>query len=406
MSEEQKAETDGAAHCAIGPSTLPARAVCPCHDSAPGKADAQSGTRSHRVVERNIQSKQPSTEPGLFGPTETPEDMGVKPSDGYMAWTTEDEIGRGEWGARAIMALRDETAPGAYIYTETRAKCGYDDEEADAAFRGKYGTVDAYWESADGRTIYVADYKTYATASDEKSYLPQGMFYAVLLDCVARMSGKAYQGAEFFVVAAGDRSVSKFAFSLDCARERTRDVIRRVEAIKGSGLFATGDEARTKCGVPSAWCKTCAHAATCPAISRAVTMVSGGGILQKPLAVRMAVVPVLDAFCKSVKAEVKAALEAGGRVYDEASGIEYALAERKGKSKLTDLRGLAESVIVYGVKPDDFAAAVTVSKTAVDGLLKAVDERENRKVKKVDREAVYARYFSEPGTERYVKRIS
>ena len=58
------------------------------------------------------------------------------------------------------------------------------------------------------------------------------------------------------------------------------------------------------------------------------------------------------------------------------------------------------------MKPDDFAAAVSISKTAVDGLLKAVDERENRKVKKADREAVYVRYFTEPGMERYVKRIS
>ena len=67
MSEEQKAETDGAAHCAIGPSTLPARAVCPCHDSAPGKADAQSGTRSHKVVEANIRNKQPMTPPVRVG---------------------------------------------------------------------------------------------------------------------------------------------------------------------------------------------------------------------------------------------------------------------------------------------------------------------------------------------------
>ena len=118
---------------------------------------------------------------------------------------------------------------------------------------------------------------------------------------------------------------------------------------------------------------------------------SGGGILQKPLAVRMAIVPVLESFTKSVKAEVRAELDKGHRVFDEASGIEYAL---------------AESVIVYGVKPDDFAAAVSVSKTAVEGLLKAVDERENRKVKKADREAVYARYFSAPPVEKYVKRIS
>ena len=413
MSEEQKAETDGAAHCAIGPSTLPARAVCPCHDSAPGKADAQSGTRSHKVVEANIRNKQPMTPPveDMFGVMETPEDCGVAPSSSYMEGTTEDEIARGEWGARTIMSLRNDTVSGAYIVTERRAVFNEHVEsyapDFRAALRGKFGTVDAWWESDGGDAIFIADYKTYANANDEKSYLPQGMMYAVLLDSVAAAtSGKAHKTATFFVIAAGDHSVAKYTFSLDCARERTFEIIRRVEALKTGGIFATGEEARTKCGVPSAWCKTCAYAATCPAISRAVTMVSGGGILQKPLAVRMAIVPVLESFTKSVKAEVRAELDKGHRVFDEASGIEYALAERKGRGKLTDLRGLAESVIVYGVKPDDFAAAVSVSKTAVEGLLKAVDERENRKVKKADREAVYARYFSAPPVEKYVKRIS
>lgn len=384
-------ENESAAHCKIGPSTLPARAVCPCHESAPGGADAQSGTRSHKVVEANIANEM----------------MGVKPADNYLPGTTDDEIGRGVWGANTIKRLRDETAPGAYIHTETRVE--FDDElpefseqERDA-LRGKFGTVDAYWLSQDGATLYVADYKTYATADGEKCYKPQGMMYAVLLK-----SGEA-RGATtvvFFVVAGGDRTVARYEFDMELAIAATVDTIRRVAAIQSGEVFETGEEARMKCGKPSAWCKTCAHAATCPAISRAVAIVEGGGIMTKPLAVRMAVVPVLESFVKSVKAEVKAALDAGERVYDAASGIEYAYAERKGRAKLADLRGLAESVIVYGVKPDDFAAAVSVSKTAVDGLLKAVDERENRKVKKADREAVYVRYFTEPGMERYVKRIS
>lgn len=47
-----------------------------------------------------------------------------------------------------------------------------------------------------------------------------------------------------------------------------------------------------------------------------------------------------------------------------------------------------------------------ISKTAVYDLLKAVDDRETRKVKKADREAVYLRYFSEPPTVNYIKRIN
>lgn len=409
MNEKNKTETGGAAHCKIGPSTLPARAVCPCHESAPGGADAQSGTRSHKVVEANIANGQSCTppDPGLMGVTESLEMMGMKPADNYLPGTTDDEIGRGVWGANTIKRLRDETAPGAYIHTETRVELStelseFSNKDYDA-LRGKFGTVDAYWISQDGATLYIADYKTYATADGEKCYKPQGMMYAALLKSGAAKDATA---VVFFVVAGGDHTVARYDFALVDAIRETVATIRRVDAIQSGAVFATGDEARTKCGKPSAWCKTCAHAATCPAISRAVTMVSGGGILTKPLAVRMAVVPVLESFVKGVKAEVKAALDKGERVYDAASGIEYAFAERRGRAKLADIRGLAESVIVYGVKPDDFAAVVSVSKTAVDGLLKAVDERENRTVKKADREAVYVRYFTEPGMERYVKRIS
>lgn len=402
-------ENESAAHCKIGPSTLPARAVCPCHESAPGGADAQSGTRSHKVVEANIANGQSCTppDPELMGVTESPEMMGVTPADNYLPGTTEEEIGRGVWGANTIKRLRDETAPGAYIHTETRVTFAdklseFSEKERDA-LRGKFGTVDAYWKSQDGATLFIADYKTYANGDSEKCYRPQGMMYAALLKSVKAGGASA---AVFFVVAGGDRTVARYEFTVAEATQKTVATIRHVEAVQPGGLFATGDEARAKCGKPSAWCKTCAHAATCPAISRAVAIVEGGGILQKPLAVRMAVVPVLESFVKGVKAEVKAALDKGQRVWDEASGIEYAYAERKGRAKLADLRGLAESVIVYGVKPDDFAAAVIVSKTAVDALLKAVDDRENRKVKKAEREAVYLRYFTEPGMEKYIKRIS
>ena len=402
-------ENETAAHCKIGPSTLPARVICPCHESAPGGADAQSGTRSHKVVEANIANCQScvAPNPGLLGVTESPEMMGVKPADNYLPGTTEDEIGRGIWGANTIKRLRDETAPGAYIHTETRVEFAdalseFSEKERDALC-GKFGTVDAYWLSQDGATLYVADYKTYATADGEKCYKPQGMMYAALLKSGEARSATA---VVFFVVAGGDHTVARYDFDMEAAIGHTVETIRRVAAIQSGEVFATGEEARAKCGKPSAWCKTCAHAATCPAISRAVTLVSGGGILEKPLAVRMAVVPVLESFVKRVKAEVKAALDDGQRVWDEKSGIEYAYAERKARAKLADLRGLAEAVISHGVKADDFAAAVSISKTAVDGLLKAVDEANGRKVKKADREAVYTPYFTEPGFEKYVKRIS
>ena len=409
MNEENRANGTGAAHCAIGPSTLPARAICPCHESAPGGEDAQSGTRSHKVVEANIRNHQSCvpSDPDETGVTESPEMIGENAADSYMPGTTENEIGRGTWGARTVERLRDETAPGAYIHTEAWAFYSTEppmfggERKIEPELVGKWGTVDAFWESADGETVFIADYKTYANGDSEKSYLPQGMMYAVLLESARRPCKQAV----FFVVAGGDRTVARYDFTLDDAKRETVATIRRVTAIH-SGVFATPDEARAKCGKPSVWCKTCAHAATCPAISRAVAIVEGGGILTKPLAVRMAIVPVLESFIKATKTEVKAALDAGERVFDAASGIEYGYTERRGRAKLADLRGLAEAVIGYGVKPGDFAAAVSVSKTAVDGLLKAADDANGRKVKTRDREAVYLQYFTEPGMERYIKRIS
>ena len=381
-------ENEAAAHCAIGPSTLPARAICPCHESAPGGADADSGTRSHKVVESHLD--------GIGDPAEY-----------YLPGTTEDEISRGIWGANTIRRLRDETVPGEYIYTEQRVnfnekRVAFDFSDK-ATLLGKFGTVDACWLDEANRTLYIADYKTYAVGDSEKNYCPQGMAYAALLHSTgAQFADRAV----FYVVAAGDRTVARYEFSMAEAIAETVATIRRVEAVREGGLFQDGEEARTKCGKPSSWCKTCKHSATCPAISRAVEVVSGGGILQHPLAVRMAIVPVLESFIKGVKAEVRATLDGGGRVFDVKSGIEYALASRHGRSKLKDLRGLAEAVVGYGVAPDEFAAAVNISKTAVEGLMKAADEREGRKVKKADREAIYVGYFSEPPLERYVKRIS
>lgn len=318
------------AHCEMGPSSLPPRDICPCHRAASGGSDAESGTRSHKVVELTINY------------CET--DVGQRQMPDLPAELTDDEKNRGIWGAKQILELRDQTAPGAHISTETRLefhngiRCS---EFARQNLRGKFGTADAFWLSADGSTAYIADYKTYANGDGEKSYLPQGMAYAVLLDSM--IDGGVFK-AVFFVVAAGDYKVARYEFTLEEARAATVKTISRVEACRQ--LFGETEKAREKCGCPSPWCKTCAHSATCPAISRSVASVQNGGILTKPLAVRMAALPILEAFVKSVRAEVAATLDRGERVFDPSSGIEYAYAQKKGQSKLLDLKGLAESVII------------------------------------------------------------
>lgn len=373
------------AHCKIGPSSLPARSVCPCHDSAPGGADAESGTRAHAVVATILR--------------------GITPY--YSEATTADEIERGEWGAAKILALRDGTAEGAQIWSERRIEFFFngriEDEETRHTLAGKFGTVDAYWESPSGEHLYIADFKTYAMQSDEKSYLPQGMYYAALLRSMLAPNATE---VTFYVVAAGDHSVTEYRFEMGDAIRRTVATIRRVEAVQPGALFRDGAEARAKCGKPSVWCKYCAHAADCPAISRAVSLVNGGGILEKPLAVRYAIIPVLESFAKRVKDEVRAALERGERVYDADTGIEYALAERRGRPKLADLKGLAEAVIAQGVQPQAFAQRVSISKSAVEELLKAADTAAGIKRTKNAREAVYSPFFAEGAPEKIIKKIS
>lgn len=384
---------DVPAHCKIGPSTLPARAICPCHESAAGGPDAQSGTRAHKVVELCLKHES-EVSPVAFGPE-----------------VTDDERQRGMWGARTIRALRDETAPGQNVVAEFRAEFRpnflMDRPVERDLIRGKFGTCDAHWESADGRTLNVCDFKTYAKGDGEKDYAPQLMFYAVLL---ASEYGHHYNDVNGYIVAAGDYTVQRVHFTLEDAIARVAWLIRRIQALQPGVVMDRAEDILATFGHPSVWCSTCKHAADCPAISKAIQLVEGGGILTRPLAIQKAVVPILEAYIKRVNAEVRAVLEGGGRVLDTGTGIEFGWAERKGRAKLKDLRGLVCSMTEYGVKPENIAAAVSISKSAVDALLKDAEgdryEGWKEKDKKVARAAVFEPFFTEPGVERYIKRLS
>ena len=366
-----------AAHCEIGPSTLPARAVCPCHDSGEGDAVADSGTRSHKVVETAIQ----------LGGDEDKVREALKTCDGL----TDDEINRGVWGAAQIIAIHAQTEAAAEVHTESRvdyraSTCFTLD--TNAAMLGKFGTVDAWWEGAN--TLYICDYKTYAVALGEKDYTPQGMAYALL---VASKTMRNYDRVYFNVICAGDRQIHGVSFTLDEATAVVTPIIRRVEMLKGGGLFADGEEARRVCARPSAWCKTCAYAETCTAIRNAVSTIvanKDGGAVDIPLARRMAQVPILEEYCKRVKDAVREMLLNGEQVRDDEAGVAYTLKDRLGVARLNDLRGLADALAAHGVSMDDFAAVCSVSKSAVDRLLAAA----NAEMPKKERELIYKHFFT------------
>lgn len=365
-----------AAHCEISPSTLPARSVCPCHDSGEGDAVADSGTRSHKVVETAIQ----------LGGDEDKVRETLKTYEGL----TDDEISRGVWGAAQILAIHAQTEAAAEVHTESRvdyraSTCFTLD--TNAAMLGKFGTVDAWWEGANA--LYICDYKTYAVAMSEKDYTPQGMGYALL---VASNTMRNYDRVYFNVICAGDRQIHGVSFTLDEAAAVVTPIIRRVEMLKNGGLFADGEEARRVCARPSAWCKTCAHAMGCAAIANAVSTVANDQCrtMDIPLARRMVQVPILEEYCKRVKDAVRELLQNGEQVRDDEAGVAYTLKDRLGVARLNDLRGLADALAAHGVSMDDFAAVCSVSKSAVDRLLAAANEAMPKK----ERELIYKHFFT------------
>ncbi len=364
------------AHCEISPSTLPARSVCPCHDSGEGDAIADSGTRSHKVVETAIQ----------LGGDEDKVREALKDCEGL----TDDEIARGVWGAAQILAIHNQTEAAAEIHTESRVDYLTSTAfslETNAAMRGKFGTVDAWWEGAN--TLYICDYKTYANAMSEKDYTPQGMGYALL---IASRTERHYDRVYFNVICAGDRNIHGVSFTLEDAADVVTPLIQRVQAVKYSGLFADGDAARRTCARPSAWCKTCAHAMGCAAIANAVSNVANDQCrtMDIPLARRMVQVPILEEYCKRVKDAVRELLQGGEQVRDDEAGVAYILKDRLGAARLNDLRGLAEALATNGVSMDDFAAVCSVSKSAVDRLLAAA----NTEMPKKERELIYKGFFT------------
>ena len=359
-------------HAPFGPSTLPPRAVCPCYDGEASSEDANAGTRSHKVLS-NL----------LTGGGEE------------MPGTTEDERARARWAALTIRSLRDATAPGAEIHSETFVEYDW----------RNYGTVDAWWTDGDGE-IFVCDYKTYADANGEKDYAPQGMAYAVLLASNPGMVGNATH-ATFWAVCGGTRETRRDRFTIVEAEGVVVKVMRKSIAVRQDvGLFENLREAMAKCARPSAWCDHCAHRGECPAVGKTVALVQTGGILTRPLAVRMAACTVLESFVRSVKAEVKAVLDAGGRVFDPESGVEYGYGERAANSTCKDIFALSRALAQRGMTARDFEEVVSVSKSKLTAKLAEVDERAGCESTPKERGAFIRPFFESKGTVKSLKRLA
>ena len=377
MTSEIVASAPTVPHAPFGPSTLPPRAVCPCYDGEASGEDANAGTRSHKVLSNLLTG-----------------------GGAEMLGTTEDERARARGAALTIRSLRDATAPGAEIHSETFVEYGGRNHN----FIGLYGTVDAWWTDGDGE-IYVCDYKTYANANGEKDYSPQGMAYAVLLASNPGMVGNA-TSATFWTVCGGTRETRRDRFTIVEAEGVVSKVLRKSVAVRpATGLFDSLREAMRVCARPSAWCDHCAHRGKCPAIDKTVALVQTGGILSRPLAVRMKACEILEKFMSSVKAEVKATLDAGGRVFDPESGIEYVYGERAAKSTCKDIFALTRALAQRGVTPRDFEEVVSVSKTRLAAKLAEVDERAGCESTPDERDAFIRPFFGSKGTVKFLKLI-
>lgn len=378
MASDIETSAPAVPHAPFGPSTLPPRAVCPCYDGEASGEDANAGTRSHKVLS-NLLTGGGEEKPG----------------------TTEDERARARWAALTIRSLRDATAPGAEIHSEAFVEYGGRNHN----FIGLYGTVDAWWTDGDGE-IFVCDYKTYADANGEKDYAPQGMAYAVLLASNPGMVGNA-TSATFWAVCGGTRETRRDRFTIVEAEGVVSKVLRKSVAVRPAvGLFGDLREAMAKCARPSAWCDHCAHRGECPAVGKTVALVQTGGILTRPLAVRMAACTVLESFVRSVKAEVKAVLDAGGRVFDPESGVEYGYGERAANSTCKDIFALSRALAQRGMTARDFEEVVSVSKSKLTAKLAEVDERAGCESTPKERGAFIRPFFESKGTVKILKRLA
>ena len=378
MASEIETSATAVPHAPFGPSTLPPRAVCPCYDGEASGEDANAGTRSHKVLSNLLTG-----------------------GGAEMIGTTDDERARARWAALTIRSLRDATAPGAEIHSETFVEYGGRNHN----FIGLYGTVDAWWTDGDGE-IYVCDYKTYADANGEKDYSPQGMSYAVLLASNPGMVGNA-TSATFWTVCGGTRETRRDRFTIVEAEGVVSRVLRKSVAVRPAvGLFDSLREAMMVCARPSAWCDHCAHRGECPAIGKTVALVQTGGILTRPLAVRMAACTVLESFVRSVKAEVKAVLDAGGRVFDPESGVEYGYGERAANSTCKDIFALSRALAQRGMTARDFDEVVSVSKSKLTAKLAEVDERAGCESTPKERGAFIRPFFESKGTVKTLKRLA
>lgn len=376
MTNETETSAPAAPHAPFGPSTLPPRAVCPCYDGEASSEDANAGTRSHKVLSNLLTG-----------------------GDEELPGTTEDERARARWAALTIRSLRDATAPGAKIHSEESVMyCGFNND-----LLGLYGTVDAWWTDGDG-DVYVCDYKTYADANGEKDYAPQGMAYVVLLASNYGMADNAVS-ATFWTVCGGTRETRRDRFTIVEAEREILKVLRKSVAVRHSvGLF--NGRTVAKCARPSAWCDHCAHRGECPAVGKTVALVQTGGILSRPLAVRMAACTVLESFVRSVKAEVKAVLDAGGRVFDPESGVEYGYGERAANSTCKDLFALSRALAQRGMTARDFEEVVSVSKAKLSAKLAEVDERAGCESTPKERGAFIRPFFESKGTVKILKRLA
>ena len=363
------------AHCANGPSTLPARAICPVHEGSGGGEIAESGTRAHLVVECDLKCE-------------------AEPQEVNGVAVTSDEKNRGHWGAKKIREL----AEGAEIHSESRVDFHNATGEP-SPLDGIFGTCDAWWYDEINDVLHVADFKTYAKGDSAKDYGPQLMAYAVMIES---RQFPPIEKAVGHVVAAGDYTTTTYEFDIAEAKRTVEAILERI----GTATIADAK--------PCDWCSTCAKRETCPAMSRAVEAVADKAIEAKPLAFQMALVPAIEAWAKWVKARVREELDAGRPVRAEKKlddgreiVVEFALATKKANAVLVDLKGLAGAVIEAGVNPATFAGAVKISKTAVDKLLKDADEQSGNGRKAKERAAIYEPYFKTPDAPNvYVKRIS
>lgn len=355
---------EGPAHHPYGMSQWPAMLECPRFEGRGDSKDAEKGTETHKAFAWQLEA--------LLD--------GASPDEAIAADYHEKGAHR---AAKNVFDLWTLDQGAGEVHIETRVSLNTPNGEI-------FGTADCYWVNLEKKEVTVVDFKTFRNSG--RDYTPQLVGYGL---AVARTIAK--EGVRIrTIVCYGDDPGMVHATGTQEVAERILGQVLKVAAGRVTGCLQP-----RQCN----WCDVCKHfptCAACVAVAKRQTEIAKKELTWDTLtadkkAQYCAMADWMAKWAAAVKDKAKEDLVAGMKVEDPDNGISYTLQKASGK-KTPRVNDLWPAMRDQGVNAADFRAALTISASAAEGLLKAIG------MKAKDAKALVAEYCDEgAGSVRMVR---